>query len=117
MGETSFAGPIASGGGVGRIGRDEFGKPDASYAYGDEDYAVHDLGGLVGHGIAKAEGQLQMPVLLIRSDDLRIAVAVDQIVGSREHVVKQVGPQVATIPGMFGAKNMGDGYVVVSLGL
>src|SRR3546814_7458949 len=88
MGETSFAGPIASGGGVGRIGRDEFGKPDASYAYGGEDYAVHDLGGLVGHGIAKAEGQLQMPVLLIRSGDLRIAVAVDQIVGSREIVVR-----------------------------
>src|SRR3546814_3797264 len=88
IGETSFAVPIASVRGVGRIGRDEFGKPDASYAYGGEDYAVHDLGGLVGHGIAKAEGQLQMPVLLIRSGDLRIAVAVDQIVGSREIVVK-----------------------------
>src|SRR3546814_747334 len=45
IGETSFAVPIASVRGVGRIGRDEFGKPDASYAYGGEDYAVHDLGG------------------------------------------------------------------------
>src|SRR3546814_7716741 len=76
---------------------------------------VHDLGGLVGHGIAKAEGQLQMPVLLIRSGDLRIAVAVDQIVGSREIVVKPVGPQVASIPGIFGATIMGDGSVVVIL--
>src|SRR3546814_19629194 len=103
IGETSFAVPIASVRGVGRIGRDEFGKPDASYAYGGEDYAVHDLGGLVGHGIAKAEGQLQMPVLLIRSGDLRIAVAVDQIVGRRAIVVKPVGPQVASNPAIFGA--------------
>jgi chemosensory pili system protein ChpA (sensor histidine kinase/response regulator) len=115
IGETSFAVPIASVRGVGRIGRDEFGKAGASYAYGGEDYVVHDLGGLVGHGAAKAEGQLQMPVLLIRSGDLRAAVAVDQIVGSREIVVKPVGPQVASIPGIFGATIMGDGSVVVIL--
>jgi len=115
IGETSFAVPIASVRGVGRIGRDEFGKAGASYAYGGEDYVVHDLGGLVGHGAARAEGQLQMPVLLIRSGDLRAAVAVDQIVGSREIVVKPVGPQVASIPGIFGATIMGDGSVVVIL--
>ena len=115
IGETSFAVPIASVRGVGRIGRDEFGKADASYSYGGEEYLVHDLGGLVGHGVARAEGQLQMPLLLIRSGDLRAAVAVDQIVGSREIVVKPVGPQVASIPGIFGATIMGDGSVVVIL--
>ncbi|MDN5782100.1 MAG: chemotaxis protein CheW, partial [Luteimonas sp.] len=115
IGETSFAVPIASVRGVGRISRDEFGGLDASYAYGGEDYAVHDLGGLVGQGAARAEGQLQMPLLLIRSGDLRAAVAVDQIVGSREIVVKPVGPQVASIPGIFGATIMGDGSVVVIL--
>jgi chemosensory pili system protein ChpA (sensor histidine kinase/response regulator) len=115
IGETSFAVPIASVRGVGRIGRDEFGVDGASYAYGGEDYVVHDLGGLVGHGAAKAEGQLQVPLLLIRSGDLRAAVAVDQIVGSREIVVKPVGPQVASIPGIFGATIMGDGSVVVIL--
>ncbi|HLS56028.1 MAG TPA: response regulator [Zeimonas sp.] len=115
IGETSFAVPIASVRGVGRIAREEFEKPGASYAYGGEDYTVHDLGGLVGHGAAKAEGQLQMPLLLIRSGDLRAAVAVDQIVGSREIVVKPVGPQVASVPGIFGATIMGDGSVVVIL--
>ena len=115
IGETSFAVPIASVRGVGRIARDEFAKPGASYGYGGEDYVVHDLGGLVGHGAAKAEGQLQMPLLLIRSGDLRVAVAVDQIVGSREIVVKPVGPQMASIPGIFGATIMGDGSVVVIL--
>jgi chemosensory pili system protein ChpA (sensor histidine kinase/response regulator) len=115
IGETSFAVPIASVRGVGRISRDEFGKTDAPYAYGGEDYVVHDLGGLVGHGAARAEGQVQMPLLLIRSGDLRAAVAVDQIIGSREIVVKPVGPQVASVPGIFGATIMGDGSVVVIL--
>src|SRR3546814_11038084 len=43
------------------------------------------------------------------------SVAVGQIVGSREIVVKPVGPQVASIPGIFGATIMGDGSVVVIL--
>ena len=115
IGDTSFAVPIASVRGVGRIAREELGKPGVSHSYGGEEYAVHDLGGLVGHGAAKAEGQLQMPLLLIGSGDLRAAVAVDQIVGSREIVVKPVGPQVASLPGIFGATIMGDGSVVVIL--
>ena len=52
-----------------------FDKPGASYSYGGEEYALHDLGTLVGHAPAKAEGQLQMPLLLIRSGDLRAAVS------------------------------------------
>ena len=115
IGETSFAVPIASVRGVGRIAREDFEKEAASYSYGGEDYAVHDLGGLVGHAAARAEGHLQMPLLLIRSGDLRVAVAVDQIMGNREIVVKPVGPQVASVPGIFGATIMGDGSVVVIL--
>src|SRR5690606_29022053 len=68
-----------------------------------------------GQPPARAEGALQMPVLLIRSGELRAAVVVDQIVGNREIVVKPVGPQVASVPGIFGATIMGDGSVVVIL--
>ncbi len=115
IGDTSFAVPIASVRGVGRIGRDQLAKADATYSYGGEDYALHDLGTLVGHAPAKAEGQLQMPLLLIRSGELRAAVSIDQVVGNREIVVKPVGPQVASVPGIFGATIMGDGSVVVIL--
>ena len=114
IGETSFAVPIASVRGVGRIARDQLGS-DATYRYGGEDYVVHDLGELVGHAPAKAEGQLQMPVLLIRAGELRAAVCVDQVIGNREIVVKPVGPQVNSLPGIFGATIMGDGRVVVIL--
>ena len=120
IGETTFAVPIASVRGVGRIAREELvdtnGQPQAAnYPYGGDDYAVHDLGQLIGQAPAKAEGQLQMPVLLVRSGDLHAAVTVDQVIGNREIVVKPVGPQVASMPGIFGATIMGDGRVVVIL--
>ena len=118
IGETSFAVPIASVRGVGRIARDQLAGIDGAapvYHYGGEDYAVHDMGTLLGQAPAKAEGHLQMPVLLIRSGELRAAVTVDQVVGNREIVVKPVGPQVASVPGIFGATIMGDGRVVVIL--
>ncbi|RZA18342.1 MAG: hybrid sensor histidine kinase/response regulator, partial [Lysobacteraceae bacterium] len=115
IGETQYAVPIASVRGVGRISREDLAKPGASYRYGGEDYALHDLGALVGAPVAKAEGQLQMPLLLVRSGDLRAAVAIDQVVGNREIVVKAGGPQLASVPGIFGATIMGDGRVVVIL--
>ena len=115
IGETEFAVPIASVRGVGRIPREDLAKPDAVYRYGGEDYALHDLGALVGAPTAKAEGHMQMPLLLIGSGDLRAAVAIDQVVGSREIVVKDGGPQLSALPGVFGATIMGDGRVVVIL--
>ncbi|KIQ97907.1 Hpt domain-containing protein [Lysobacter sp. A03] len=120
IGETTFAVPIASVRGVGRIAReelvDEQGQArEASYRYGGDDYTVHDLGQLVGQAPAVAEGQIQMPVLLVRSGDLHAAVTVDQVIGNREIVVKPVGPQVGSMPGIFGATIMGDGRVVVIL--
>ena len=115
IGETLFAVPIASVRGVGRIPREELEKGSKSYRYGSEEYVLHDLGKLIGTAPAKAEGQLQMPLLLTRSGDLHIAVSVDQIVGNREIVVKPIGPQVASIPGIFGATIMGDGSVIMIL--
>jgi chemosensory pili system protein ChpA (sensor histidine kinase/response regulator) len=115
IGETSFAVPIASVRGVGRISREELEAAEATYSYGGEDYALHDLGRLLGQAPARAEGQVQMPLLLIRSGELRAAVTVDQVLGNREIVVKPVGPQVASVPGIFGATIMGDGSVVVIL--
>ncbi len=119
IGETSFAVPISSVQGVGRIARSELEKQLASanpvYVYAGEDYAIHDLGRLLGGAPAKAQSSLQMPLLLSRSGDVRAAICVDEVLGSREIVVKPVGPQVSSIPGIFGATIMGDGGVMVIL--
>jgi chemosensory pili system protein ChpA (sensor histidine kinase/response regulator) len=119
IGDTSFAVPIASVQGVGRIARNELDKQLASerpvFMYAGEEFAIHDLGTLIGHQTAKAQDSLQMPLLLARSGDLRAAISIDQVLGSREIVVKPVGPQVNSVPGIFGATIMGDGRVVVIL--
>ncbi|KFN43261.1 hypothetical protein N787_14015 [Arenimonas metalli CF5-1] len=119
IGDTSFAVPIASVQGVGRMSRAELDKQLAtehpSFTYAGESYAIHDLGTLIGHAPAKAQDSLQMPLLLARSGDLRAAICIDQVLGSKEIVVKPVGPQVNSIPGIFGATIMGDGRVVVIL--
>jgi chemosensory pili system protein ChpA (sensor histidine kinase/response regulator) len=119
IGDSSFAVPIASVQGVGRIGRAELDKQLATdsptFTYAGEAYAIHDLGRLIGHAPAKAQDSLQMPLLLARSGELRAAICIDQVLGSKEIVVKPVGPQVNSIPGIFGATIMGDGGVVVIL--
>ncbi len=115
IGETTYSVPVASVSGIGRIARERYEAGSGSYHYNGEDYALHDLGALVGHGAARAEGQAQVPLLLVRAGDLRAAVAIDQVLGNREIVVKSVGPQIASVPGIYGATITGEGEVVVIL--
>jgi chemosensory pili system protein ChpA (sensor histidine kinase/response regulator) len=119
LGETSFAVPISSVQGVARIGRRELEEQLASgspvYEYAGEQYAIYDMGLLLGQAHVRAEDSLQVPLLLARSGDLLAAICVDQVIGSREIVVKPSGPQVSSVPGIFGATVMGDGRVVVIL--
>ncbi len=115
IGDTTFAVPVASVSGIGRISRERFESAEGGYHYGGEEFALHDLGTLVGQGQARAEGQAQVPLLLVRAGELRAAVAIDQVLGNREIVVKPVGLQIASVPGIYGATITGDGRVVVIL--
>jgi len=51
-------------------------------------------------------------LLLLRSGTSRLAVHVDELIGIREVVVKNIGPQLARVPGMEGATVMGDGHII-----
>ena len=115
IGETTFAVPVASVSGIGRLSRERFEAADSNYRYSGEDYPLYDLGSLVGQAPARADGQDQVPLLLVRAGDLRAAVAIDQVLGNREIVVKPVGLQIASVPGIYGATITGDGRVVVIL--
>jgi chemosensory pili system protein ChpA (sensor histidine kinase/response regulator) len=66
---------------------------------------------------SQAVGSMQMPMLLSKSGQDKIAVCVDQVLGSQEIVVKPVGPQVTSIPGVYGASILPDGGVIVILDL
>ncbi len=52
-------------------------------------------------------------VLLLRSGVLRLAVHVDELIGNREVVVKNIGAQLARVPGVEGAAVMGDGHIIL----
>lgn len=56
-----------------------------------------------------------VPVLIIQGEGKPIAVHVDELLGSREIIVKNVGRQISAVPGISGASITGDGTVVLIL--
>ncbi|WP_201313668.1 Hpt domain-containing protein [Dyella sp. EPa41] len=121
IGEATFAIPMTSVQGVARISPSELAERVAEaepvFTYAGEDYSIHDLSDLLGIAASHATDEEQIPLLLTRSGDLRAAIRIDAVIGSREIVVKSVGPQVSSVPGILGATIMGDGSVLIILDL
>jgi chemosensory pili system protein ChpA (sensor histidine kinase/response regulator) len=55
------------------------------------------------------------PVLVLGSGANRLALQVDEVLGNREVVIKNVGPQLARMPGIAGATVLGSGEIVLIL--
>ncbi len=55
----------------------------------------------------------QTPVILLRSGDDHMAIAVDDVSSNQEVVVKNVGKQVARLAGILGATILGNGEIVL----
>ncbi|MFC5526681.1 Hpt domain-containing protein [Rhodanobacter ginsengisoli] len=121
IGEATFAIPMTSVQGVARVNPDDLTEllkaDEPTFQSGNEGYGIHDLAELLGlpPGLP-AEGE-QQPLLLTRAGDLRAAIRIDAVLGSREIVVKSVGPQISSVPGLLGATIMGDGSVLIILDL
>jgi len=90
-----------------------------AYRYADRDYKLQYLGSLLHNAHQpKLKGQpLPLPVILVRGTDQPMALQVDSLMGSREIVVKSLGPQFGDVHGVSGATILGDGSVVVILDL
>ena len=54
-----------------------------------------------------------LPVAILRSAGQRLAVHVDEVLGNREVVVKNLGPQLARLPGLAGMSVLASGAVVL----
>ncbi|HEX7890663.1 MAG TPA: Hpt domain-containing protein [Ramlibacter sp.] len=54
-----------------------------------------------------------LPVVIFRSAAQRVAVHVDEILGNQEVVVKNLGPQLARLPGLAGMTVLASGAVVL----
>lgn len=118
VGDETMAVPISHLDAVMRIPRAQVmseTSEECYYQYMDKNYRVYQLGELLGFGkIASADMPL-IPTLLVRSADRRVALLVDGIEGSKEIVVKSVGPQMGAIRWIAGATILGDGRVVLIL--
>jgi chemosensory pili system protein ChpA (sensor histidine kinase/response regulator) len=78
----------------------------------DRSYPLHYLQQLLGVTGA-TQIQPYNSVLLLRSGIQRIALHVDELVGNQEIVVKNLGPQLARVPGVAGATVLADGSIVL----
>jgi chemosensory pili system protein ChpA (sensor histidine kinase/response regulator) len=121
-GEELYALPLPSVEGVARVPRSEVQKylteESPTFTYGKQVYRFQHLGAFIGGGASVLpEADVSMPVILIRAGDHSTAVVTDELVGSREMVVKSVGPQIAGIRGIAGATILGDGRIVIILDL
>jgi chemosensory pili system protein ChpA (sensor histidine kinase/response regulator) len=95
-------------------------QPDAPlFEYAGQPYLMRYIGALL-HTADKPnlDGHTApLPVLLVRGSDHAVAIQVDSLMGSREIVVKTLGPQFSQVQGLSGATVLGDGSVVVILDL
>jgi len=123
VGEETYAIPLLGVESVERVTRDDLermqNEKNGSYRWLENDYRYINLSTAMGltDATALAEEVKKAPILLVRSGEHRAAIHVDSLIGSREIVVKPVGPQLSTLRGIAGATVMGDGSVVLILDL
>jgi len=76
-------------------------------------WPFHYLPRLLGDNGCIPETGRYNAVLLIRSGQGTTAIHVDEMIGNQEVVVKNIGPQLARVPGISGATVLGTGEIVL----
>ncbi|MBU0499592.1 MAG: Hpt domain-containing protein [Gammaproteobacteria bacterium] len=123
LGEDVFAIPHTSIEGVTRVARQElescYSGQQEGITYAGNRYRVRYLGEMLefvptGGDYLSGQGKW-FPLLLVRHGEHRVAVQVDQMVGSRQIVVKSVGMQLSTVRWITGGTILGDGRVALIL--
>lgn len=122
IGSQLFAIPFAGIEGIMRISRRELSalreNKDSRLSYGKQHYHFCELSQLLGIDEEHSSPQEgYSPLILMRAADGNFAVRVDTLRGSRELVVKSLGPQFGKLMGIAGATIMGDGSVISILDL
>ncbi|MGB8516615.1 MAG: Hpt domain-containing protein [Gallionella sp.] len=78
-------------------------------------YPLHHLSQLLGERDSIPDSQARNSVLLLRSGDAGMALHIEELLGNQETVVKNIGPQLARLPGIAGATVQANGKVVLIL--
>ncbi|NNC54815.1 MAG: chemotaxis protein CheA, partial [Pseudomonadales bacterium] len=113
-GET-LAVPLDSIEGIVRVSPYEleeyYGDAAIDFMYAGQRYDFRYLGALINGSEPQYSSDMvgALPVLLVRAGEKLVAFQVDRLLGSREIVVKSLGPQFLNIQGVSGATVLGDG--------
>jgi len=115
-----YALPLPTVEGVVRLPRHEveqhLATESPSFEYSGQRYRLQQLGLFVGLTPSPLPAQdVTIPVVLVRAGDHSTGLVTDELIGSREIVVKSVGPQISAIRGVSGATILGDGRIVIIL--
>jgi chemosensory pili system protein ChpA (sensor histidine kinase/response regulator) len=76
---------------------------------------LHYLPTMLGDAQAQPTAQRSSPVLMLKAGDERLALLIDEVLGNREVVIKNIGPQLARMAGIAGATVLGSGEIVLIL--
>ena len=120
VGEETFALPLPTVEGITRLSREKILKhlteDEPKLDYGGITYRIQHLGSLVGGApSALPEDESSVSLVLIRAGESSTALLTDSLEGSREIVVKTLGPHIASVQGVTGATILGDGRVIMIL--
>ena len=118
--EEYYALPLPTVEGVLRLSKSEvaahLGRDAPFFEYGGAKYRFQQLATFVGLEPAPLPSQdVTIPVVLVRAGEHSTGLVADELIGSREIVVKSVGPQISSIRGISGATILGDGRIVIIL--
>jgi chemosensory pili system protein ChpA (sensor histidine kinase/response regulator) len=118
--EEYYALPLPTVEGVLRLPKSvvsaHLGRDAPAFDYGGQKYHFQHLASFVGLQPSELPGQdVTIPVVLVRAGDHSTGLVADELIGSREIVVKSVGPQISSIRGISGATILGDGRIVIIL--
>jgi chemosensory pili system protein ChpA (sensor histidine kinase/response regulator) len=118
VGERPFLVPLNSVGGVARMLPSDYialrNSSTPVYEFAGESYPLLELEPLLDEQpIPLGSGNVSL--LMIRSGENKAAFRVADLQGHQEVVVKPVGPQISSIPGILGATISAEGQVVIIL--
>ncbi|WP_230419139.1 Hpt domain-containing protein [Undibacterium griseum] len=88
---------------------------DGAVMWQGQRVSMYYLSTILGQNDAVPLAQQYTPLLVMKSGTERVAIHVDEIIGNREVVVKNIGPQLARMAGIAGATVLGSGEIVLIL--
>lgn len=118
LGGHPYLVPLNSVAGVGRMTPTDYAKlikrDSPSYEFAGESYPLMEMGPLLGVKPEPLESE-NVSLLMIDTGEARAAFRISDLRGHQEVVVKPIGPQISSIPGILGGTISGDGRVILIL--